>query len=122
MAKSTLSSYENQARLSVGLAVLAALATVGLVVITGRNYEREIGQIVYGEGSKFMLIWLPAFLVAFLAGVMGLALGFMGAGQKRNTNSKLSWTGFFLNAAILTMALSVGVIFFLLKLELKATE
>ena len=120
MAANT-SQYENQARLSVFLAVVAGLASIAAALLLFRNYKADVGQIVYLAGGKFILIFGGAILVALLAAAAGFLLGFNSAGQKRNTKPQLSWTGFFLNAAMMTLGLSIFVVFFVLRFELKPT-
>lgn len=108
-----LKSYENQARLSVALAVLAMVAIAGAAILILPQYKPEFG-IAVRAGRRFYLI-LAALGAAFTLSIIGFAFGFHSAGQKRNKMSGLSWAGFFMNAGAITLALSVFVFFWLVK-------
>lgn len=108
-------TFERQASLSVMLGIISAVGALGMAVLLAKNYNADIGQIVYGSTGKFFLIFLAAVGLALATGTAGALLGFHSAGQKKNSNSKLSWTGFFVSAIAITMALSAFVVFWLLK-------
>lgn len=105
-------TYEDQAKLSVVLSVLGALATVGVIVLMLRNFDAGSFYVSYNPKT----LWLPmvgvGILVGLSAGTVGFFVALNSAGQKRNKNSGLSWQGFFLNALVLTVILSACVFFF----------
>jgi hypothetical protein len=111
-------TYEKQARLSVALAAIGGLATVTAIVLIIKNFALQTFWTAYSPKS----LWLPAFLgtllIAGVAGFFGLLVGFNGAGQKRNTESKLSWTGFFASAAVITLVLIAAAFFYFTRFPL----
>lgn len=111
-------TYEKQGKLGITLGIVAAAAALGVAYLLFRNYEPEVARIVYGEGSNYILIVIGGLGVALIAAGAGFLLGFNSAGQKRNTNSRLSWMAFFLNAAMIAFVLSLAMVFFLMRLQL----
>ena len=111
-------TYEKQGKLGISLGVLALLAALAVGGLLARNYKPEIRQIVYGQGSNYILLIIGGLGVALLAAGAGFMLGFNSAGQKRNTQPRLSWTAFFLNAAVIALTLSLALVFYLMKFEL----
>lgn len=112
-----LRRYDIQARYAAVLAVLSTLPSIGAVGLAMRNYEHELGQIVYGEGGAFV----PALLACVVAGVApgGLAflLGWSSVGQRRNDRPVQSWLGFFLGGAVITANVIVLIAFWMLRLQ-----
>jgi hypothetical protein len=106
-----LKTYENQAKLSVGLALLGGLAIVGVLVLMFRNFDRAAFYVTYNPQG----LWLPlvggGLLVALAAGTVGFFVALNSAGQRRNTRSALAWQGFFLNAVIITVTLAAMAFF-----------
>lgn len=109
-----LKSYEGQARFSVLLAGAAALAAAGAAVFMARFYSAEYGIIIQSLTSRRALVILIPLLAGAGMAAIGMILAFNGAGQKRNKQSGLSWLGFFLNAGVTTLALSLIVVFWFL--------
>lgn len=118
MARSKSISFERQASFSVGLGIVSVVGVIGMAVLLAKNYQPEVGQIEYGSTGNFFIAFIGAVGLALVTGLTGILLGFHSAGQKKNSNSKLSWTGFFVNAVAITLALSFFVIFWLLKLKI----
>ncbi|TWT44802.1 hypothetical protein RAS1_12200 [Phycisphaerae bacterium RAS1] len=110
-----LKSYEGQARASVGLAIAGALFAVCGAYFIVSAFDRDLFAVVYDPKSKRLPAIGGCLLLSLAAGAAGFFLGLNGAGQKRNKQPQLSWTGFFLNAAVLTLALSAGVFFYFTK-------
>jgi hypothetical protein len=114
-----LKSYEGQAKVSMYLGVLGVLGVLGAIVLLARNFSRENFWIAYRGSSMWLPLLLLAMLVAVGAGVVGFFLSLHSAGQRRNTRSDLSWRAFFLNALVITLALSVGVFFWITRYPMK---
>lgn len=115
MVALNLKSYEGQARASVALAVVGGVCALGALYFIGSAFDRELFAVVYDPKSKRLPAIGGSLLLALASGVAGFFMGLNGAGQKRNKQPQLSWTGFFLNAAVLTVALSAGVFFYFTK-------
>jgi hypothetical protein len=122
MAVSAQGKFEKQARLSLILAVVAGLAATGVIVLFMRNFDQEVGRIVFGRGGSFILGVVGGLGAAMIASAAGFFLGLNSAGQKRNTASKLSWTSFFLNATMIALTLSLAVVFYLLRMDVAPTQ
>lgn len=118
MARSAAGNYEKQAKYSIILAVVAAIAAVAVAGLFARNFNAEYRQIIYGSGSKFLPMAGAGLVTALLTSAAGFFLAFNSAGQKRNTQSRLSWIGFFTNAGLIAVSLTLMMVFVLLKLEL----
>lgn len=118
MAAIGVGTYEKQGKLSVALGVLAAVSALAVAGLLARNYNREVGQIIYGAGGSYILLIAAGLGVALIAAGAGFFLGFNSAGQKRNTQSRLSWMAFFLNAAVIALVMALAVVFFLMRFEL----
>ncbi len=120
MALPSFRKFDVQARFGL-LASCAAFVplAVGAVFSFGK-YSHQLRAISYGEAGMFK----PALLVCIaLAGglsVIGLALGFNSAGQRRNKNSGESWAGFFLGTAVLSLTIILFVTFRSLGFEIAA--
>lgn len=114
-------TYEGQARISVILgAVAGAAALAGIVLILSR-FDPQTGWVIYRSGSLRMPAILGTLLLSLLAGAIGFFVGYNSAGQRRNMASTLSWTGFFLNALAITLALMALVFFIGTKREITLT-
>jgi len=106
-----IKTYEEQAKLSVILAVIGgffALVALGGVL---RNFDPSTGWVRYGTKSIFMPALGICLLLALALAAAGFFVALHSAGQRRNKRSRLSWTGFFLNAVVLMFALCVGAFF-----------
>lgn len=111
--KKSLNTYENQARLSVIAAGVGALATVATIVLLARNFTNlQTFYVVYNPETLYLPALGASLLAALGCGAIGFFVGLNSAGQKRNTQSKLAWMGFFFSAAVITLALCVGLFFF----------
>ncbi len=107
-----LNTYEGQAWVSVILAAIGGLAVAAAIYLLYRNFDAESFFVNYGQKSRFLPVLGGVLLVGLAAGTAGFFVALNSAGRRRNKNSKLSWQGFFLNALVLTVMLSVGVFFF----------
>jgi hypothetical protein len=104
--------YELQAKLSVVLAIVGAACTLaGAMFIMGAFHRAEF-QTVYNVKSMRQPLILGSLFLGGAAGAVGFLLGLLSAGQRLNKRNRLSWTGFFLSAGVIALALSCGVFFF----------
>lgn len=106
---------ESQAVWSVILAAVAGLsflAAAGMILPAFRWEHFEI--VMRAGGTRFFAI-LGAIGVAGGASFIGAIIAFNSAGHRRNKKSGLSWTGFFVNAGIMTITLCLFVVFWLAK-------
>lgn len=114
-----IKTYEDQARLSVILAAVGGFCTLAAVGFILRNFDASSLWTRYNPKSLFLPALLGAIGAALLAGAAGFYIAYRSAGQRRNKNPKLSWTGFFLNAVVITLALCVFVFFFFTRFEME---
>lgn len=106
---------EKQAMISVVLASVGGLCVIAAISLVLRRFNLEHFEVRYtAKGLSFPLI-LACIGLAGLSGTVGFFAGLNSAGHKRNKLSHLSWTGFLGNSAVLTLALSVLVFFWLAK-------
>jgi len=105
-------TYEDQAKLSVILAIVGALATVGAVGLMLRNFDATGFFVSYRSNGPWLPIVGAGLLVGLGAGVGGFFIALNSAGQRRNKRSALSWQAFFLNALVVTVVLSACIFFY----------
>lgn len=107
-----LRKYENQAKLSVSLAIFSVVCAIGAIGLLLRNFEPADRFTYYSPRS----LWFPAMLgmlfFALATGAIGFLVGLLSAGQRRNQAVGTSWAGFFLSAASITVALCAGLFFY----------
>jgi hypothetical protein len=106
-----IKTYEEQAKLSVILAAIGgffALVALGGIL---RNFDASTGWVRYGTKTIFMPALGGCLVLALALAAIGFFVGLNSAGQRRNKRSRLSWTGFFLNALVIVLALCVGAVF-----------
>ncbi len=108
-------AHEKQAMLSVAAGAVGMVATLAAIAIIFRNFKWAEFSVVMAQQGKAYPLAMAAILVACLAGAVGFLTGFNSAGQRRNSKSNLSWAGFFLSAAVLTLAMSTFLIFWFSK-------
>lgn len=109
MAKFSLRRYDTQARASVVISLASVASLLGMVVILIRNFDWTELTIVYGNQAYRLMVFGAAFVTMCLA-AFGFGFGFNSAGQRRNDKPQLSWTGFFISAAVL--CLTIVLLFF----------
>jgi hypothetical protein len=107
-----LNTYEGQAKLSLYLGVLAALAAVAVVGLIARNFDRTMFYVTYDAKGTWLPMMGAGMMGGLIAGTVGFFVALNSAGQRRNTRSKLSWQAFFLNAAVITILLSMAAFFY----------
>lgn len=112
----SLKTYEDQAKFSVILGVVASVAVLGAIVLILQRFDWATFMIPMRSKGRMVAI-LGAIGVAALLSVIGFFVSLNTAGQKRNKNQSLSWTGFFFNAIVLTIAACVGVVFMMTRIS-----
>lgn len=113
MAK--VNPQEKQARLSVIMAAFGGLFTIAALFFTFQRFNFHQFEIPYVDHGLRMPAILGSCGLGALLGTIGFFAGLNSAGHKRNKLSHLSWAGFFSNAAIVTLALSTAIFFWLVK-------
>ncbi len=110
MAKFSLRRYDTQARVSVIVSLASIVSLMALVVLLCRNLAWSERVIFYGNPAARLVVYGAAFMTMVLA-ASGFGLGLNSAGQRRNDKPQLSWTGFFIGAAILCLTVVLLFIF-----------
>lgn len=106
-----IKTYEDQAKLSVILAAVGGFLAVAALGGILRNFDARTGWVEYGTKSIFLPALGGCLMLALALAATGFFVALNSAGQRRNKRSRLSWTGFFLNALVIMFALCVGVFF-----------
>ena len=115
MARRRKTTYEDQAKLSVVLAVVGGVCVLASTVFILQRFDFRNFWIVYNPRSlRLFAIGIPLAAAMGASGI-GFLIGLNSAGQRLNKKNKLSWTGFFLNATVITLALCCGIFFWLAK-------
>lgn len=107
--------YESQAFWSVVLAAVGGITFLGAAGMILPKFEREDFEVVMRAGGGRFYAILGAFFVAGAASLLGSLLGFSSAGHKRNKKSGMSWAGFFINALVMAVTLSLFAFFWFAK-------
>lgn len=93
-----------------GLAAFAAMAALYCVL---KGFDWQVFMLTYNRKGPRLIFLGASLFVCLAAGVIGFFVGFNSAGQRRNKKSRLSWIGFFANAALIAVALMVAIFFVL---------
>ena len=106
-----LQKYENQAKLSVILAIVGGAAALAAIALLLRNFDTGDRYVYYRATG----LWFPALgaslAMALLTSTAAFFLGLASASKRRNTATGVSWTGFFLSAITITVTLSAALFF-----------
>lgn len=112
-----LRRFDVQAGYGCVLSLVSLVPFGGAATLAFRNYDHELGQIVYGEEG----LWLPAFagclLLSMAPSAVGMLLGWSSAGQRRNDRPARSWVGFFVGGGVFTFSLILVIAFWMLRLQ-----
>lgn len=119
MASKSLRRYDVQAKVSLMVSILAGLGFVGMVILLFRNYNSELGAVIFGAEGVFAPIFMLSTGVTMLLSAIGLVLGFNSAGQRRNDLQGRSWVAFFLGTAVLAGAIICLAMFWFLQMKLR---
>lgn len=117
MNPGALRRYDVQARYAVALAIIAIVPLLGGVVMLLRNYERELGHVVYGSGGRFVPLFLACLALSGLPGGLAFILGWSSAGQRRNDKPNYSWIGLFVGGSVATGSVILLIAFWMLRLQ-----
>lgn len=109
---------EVQATWALALGVLSFAPALAATWLAWRNYESELGRIVYGAGGKFLMMFAGCVIVSAAMAFPGFVLGWSSAGHSRNERSGASWAGFFLGGAALSANIVLLIALFMLKLKI----
>lgn len=109
--------YDVQATYSVALALAALLPCLAAVGLALRNYQSDLGQIVYGSKGYFLPLFAGSTLISLLLAGVAFVLGWNSAGQRRNDKPRRSWIGFFLGGTVASMDVILLIAFYMLRLE-----
>ncbi len=115
-------SYESLSRLSVILAcvgLVAVLVTLGLLL---RNADLEARYVYYNPKGMFLPALGAGLFVSLATAAAGFFIGLSTAGQRRNQATGLSWAGFFLSAAVITLTMSAVVVFYFTRSPVVPTQ
>ncbi|MCK4341904.1 MAG: hypothetical protein KAY37_09305 [Phycisphaerae bacterium] len=105
-------TYENQATLSIVLAAVGGVAFLLAAGLLWRNFtDFETFWVSFNPKSMYQPLLGLVLFIALAVGAVGFFIGLNSAGQRRNTRSRLSWLGFFLNAGVIALALCAGIFF-----------
>ena len=102
MAKFSFSRPDSQARLSAVLSLLSCVTLAGLVFLMKRHLDWK--QMVISYGRTRGLIIQATFAVTLLLAASGTYVGWSSVGERRNDKPTLSWLGFFVGAAVISLA------------------
>lgn len=111
--------FEVQAVWAIALALISLGPAVTAAWLARRNYDDQLGRIVYGSDGFFLLTFAGCVLASLAISFLGFALGWNSAGQARNHRSSASWAGFFLGGAALSANIVLLLAFFMLRLKLE---
>jgi hypothetical protein len=107
-----LHKSENQAKLSVVLAVVGGLATIVAIGLLLRNFKAEDWYVTYQASGLWFPLLGAALGIGLLCSTFGFFVGLISAGKRRNTATSVSWMGFFLSAFAITLGLCAGLFFY----------
>ncbi len=116
MPFASLRRYDVQARYACVLSLLSVVPFLAAATLVVRNYRPELGQIVYGAESPFLLVFLGCVFLSMIPGVLAFVLGLSSAGQRRNDRSACSWIGFFVGGGVSTCDLILLMALIMLRL------
>lgn len=104
------STYEMQAKLSVALAIIGGLSALFAAFCILSRLDYQTFLFTYNPQGKRYLAVMGGLVLGILTGGIGFLVGFNSAGQRLNKQNRLSWTGFFLSAAVITLTISCGIL------------
>ncbi len=112
-----LRRFDVQAKYSVVLSLSSILPFLGAGALALRNYNHDLGQIVYGATGRFLPLFLTCLALSVVTGAIGFLLGLSSAGQRRNDKPAWSWIGFVVGGAVVTFDIVLLIAYLMLKLK-----
>ncbi|MGB2985305.1 MAG: hypothetical protein WBE26_05430 [Phycisphaerae bacterium] len=112
-----LRRYDVQAKCALVLSLVSTVPFLGAVALMLRNFDRELGQIIYGSKGSYLPALLGCLLLSMIPSTIGFFLGWSSAGQRRNDRPMHSWIGFFVGGGVLTFDLVLLIAFWMLRLQ-----
>jgi hypothetical protein len=109
VAKFSLRRYDTQATLGLycSLAALLCLIVQAWFIFQHLNWDEWI--VLYGPRRRIAILMACAATIGLA--VIGAALGFNSAGQRRNEKGQLSWIGFFTGALVISLSIALFLLF-----------
>lgn len=111
--------HEGQANASVLLATCGGVLAIAGTFFVFQRFDWDSFAVSYAVGTKRLPMILGLLGLASALSAIGFYLGITSANQPRNKKIGVSWMGFFLNAIIMTLALSVAAFFWATKFPVK---
>ena len=105
MALPRLRRYDVQARFALTLALAAFVPLLAAVYEGWSHYDTTLHAVVYGDEGVFKVGFLGCVGVAAAFGLLGVALGYNSAGQRRNDRQLSSWMGFLIGGCVVSFSL-----------------
>lgn len=117
MAAAKLNTYEKQAMYSIVCACVALAAALGTLALIYLKLDKEAWTVYMPRNGRAFPVMLVGVAAACLVGTIGFFVGFSSAGHSRNKWSGLSWLGFFLSAAAISLGLSAFIFYYFTRLD-----
>ncbi len=117
MGLSNLRRFDVQARYAAMMSIASVIPLMAAIYLIWRNYNHQLGQIVYGAKGTYIVMLLACVGASSLPGLIGFVLGWSSSGQRRNDQPTKSWIGFILGAGVLTANFIILLAFWMLRLK-----
>ena len=114
----SLRRFDVQARYALWASLAAILPLIVSALASFSRYDSQLHAIKFGSAGFFKPAFFVCLLVTGLLSVMGIALGFNSAGQRRNSEQKKSWLGFFIGTGVLSLAIILFFAYWTLRLQI----
>ena len=118
MARASLRRFDVQAKWAVLFSTASVLCCLAFAFLLLRNWKGDVQQIIFRGDSMYQPVVVVCAGLSMLLALFGATLGFNSAGQRRNDKQKLSWTGFFVGAGVLSVSLVLFTAFYLFRFGL----
>ena len=112
-----LRRFDIQATYAMTCALISSAPCAVAVWLAISRYHPELRQIVYGAQGRFEPAFIAAIVGSIIPGMLGFALGWNSAGNRRNDRPIRSWIGFFVGGGVVTMDLVLLIAFYMLRLK-----
>ena len=102
MARFSLSRHDTQAKVGAMISLASCVGLAALAFLVLRHIDWGQWVITYGK-TRFQLTLVVGAITILMAAI-GFGMGWSSAGQRRNDKQSLSWIGFFVGAAVISLA------------------